>query len=189
VRHNSRQLSYMKESIFERALPWLLIAYCAASLLHFSHNAEYLADYPNLPAWLSRSQVYLAWLVTLAIGILGYVLYRTGHRLIGLVVLTIYAGLGFDGLLHYTRAPFAAHTAAMNLTIWSEVIAAAALLMAVVTALISRQKSEARRPRSQLQSQRLDPRAELRSRAPQAASRTELPRKSSSRWRPTHRPY
>jgi len=97
--------------------------------LHFAHNAEYLADYPNLPDWLSRSQVYIAWL---AIGLLGYVLYWRGQYLIGLVVLAVYAGFGFDGLLHYTRAPFAAHTIAMNVTIWSEVVAAAFLFVAVI---------------------------------------------------------
>ena len=124
----------MERSVIDRALLSLLLAYCATSLLHFSHNAEYLADYPNLPAWLSRSDVYLTWVAIFAIGVLGYVLYRRAHRRIGLAVLAIYAGLGFDGLLHYTRAPFAAHTAAMNLTIWSEVIAAAVLLITIVVA-------------------------------------------------------
>lgn len=132
----------MKTSIAERVLPWLLIAYCAASLLHFSHNAEYLADYPNLPSWLSRTQVYLAWIVILAIGVLGYVLYRRGQYLVGLVVLAVYAGLGFDGLLHYTRAPFAAHTMAMNATIWTEVVAAAVLLAAVLKIGIERPRAE-----------------------------------------------
>jgi hypothetical protein len=122
----------MARTVVDRALPWLLLAYCAASLLHFSHNAEYLADYPNLPAWLSRSGVYLTWVAIFAIGALGYVLYRRGHRRSGLVVLAIYAGQGFDGLLHYTRAPLAAHTTAMNFTIWTEVIAAALLLAAVL---------------------------------------------------------
>ena len=42
-------------------------------------------------------------------------------RRLGLVVLALYAAVGFDGLLHYTRAPFAAHTGTMNLTMWSEV--------------------------------------------------------------------
>lgn len=128
----------MNRSLIGRALPWLLLLYCAASLLHFSHNAEYLADYPNLPDSFSRSRVYLAWLAILAIGVLGYVLYRRGLHLVGLVVLAVYAGFGFDGLLHYTLAPFAAHTMAMNLTIWFEVIAAAVLFMAVVKLVIDR---------------------------------------------------
>jgi hypothetical protein len=33
----------------------------AASLLHFAHNAQYLAQYPNLPPSWSRAEVYLAW--------------------------------------------------------------------------------------------------------------------------------
>ncbi len=116
-----------------------LLLYLAASLLHFAHNAEYLADYPNLPAWLSRSDVYLVWLGQAAVGIGGYMLYRTGRRLAGLLLIGVYAVLGFDGLLHYTRAPLAAHTAAMNFTIWFEVAAAALLLISVV-ALASRQR-------------------------------------------------
>lgn len=79
----------MNTSIAERALPWLLVTYCAASFLQFAHNAEYLADYPNLPVWLSRSQVYLAWLAVLATGILGYVLYRRDRYLVGLAVLAV----------------------------------------------------------------------------------------------------
>jgi len=105
----------------------------AASLLHFVHNAEYLGDYPNLPPWLTRVGIYLAWCGQTAVGILGYALYRSGRRLFGLALLGIYAGFGFDGLLHYTRAPFDAHTTAMNFTIWFEVVAAALLLICVLT--------------------------------------------------------
>ena len=39
----------------------LLVLYSAASLLHFAHDAEYPGDYPNLPAWLTRSGVHFAW--------------------------------------------------------------------------------------------------------------------------------
>lgn len=108
-----------------------LLLYTAASLLHFAHNAEYLADYPNLPDWLTRGGVYLAWGAQTATGLTGYVLYRVGWRFIGLILLGIYASLGFDGLLHYTRAPFDAHTAAMNFTILFEVLAAVLLLVCV----------------------------------------------------------
>ena len=109
-----------------------LILYVAASLLHFAHNAENLADYPNLPDWLTRGGVYLAWGAQAAIGLLGYVGYRKGWRLLGLILIGIYAGFGFDGLLHYTRAPFDAHTTAMNFTILFEVLAAALLLVCVL---------------------------------------------------------
>jgi hypothetical protein len=63
----------------ERGRAWLgglLLLYGAASLLHFAHNAEYLADYPNLPAWLGRSDVYLVWLGLAAVGLGGYALFN-----------------------------------------------------------------------------------------------------------------
>jgi uncharacterized membrane protein len=110
----------------------LLLLYIVASLAHFTHNAEYLNDYPNLPPWLTRGGVYLAWLGETSLGILGYVLYRFGWQLTGLALVGIYAAFGFDGLLHYTRAAFAAHTPAMNFTILFEVVAAALLLMRVL---------------------------------------------------------
>ena len=110
----------------------LLLAYGAASLVHYAHNAEFLADYPNMPAWLSRAKVYVAWLGVTAIGVLGYLLVRRGHQLSGLCVIALYAALGFDGLAHYRLAPLSAHTAAMNLTIWLEVATAALLFTAAV---------------------------------------------------------
>ena len=119
----------------------LLLLYLSASLLHFAHNAEYLGDYPNLPAWLGRADVYLAWLALAAVGAAGWVLYRIGRRLAGLVLIGGYAAFGFDGLLHYTRAPFAAHTPAMNFTIWFEVVAAALLLLGVLTHVVTRRAS------------------------------------------------
>lgn len=126
----------------ERAwLGGLLLLYFGASLLHFVHNAEYLADYPNLPAWLGRADVYLAWLALAAIGAVGWALYRFGWRVAGLLLIGTYAVFGFDGLLHYSRAPIAAHTPAMNFTIWFEVAAAAVLLIGVMTAVATRRAS------------------------------------------------
>jgi hypothetical protein len=112
-------------------MPWLFVLYAAASLLHFTHNAEYLAQYPNLPVSWTRADIYLAWCSVTGIGLLGFVLYRAGYRRIGLTVLAIYGGLGFAGLLHYSRAPMAHHSAAMNVTIWTEVAAAAVFLIDV----------------------------------------------------------
>lgn len=113
----------------------LLLLYLAASLLHFAHNAEYLADYPNLPAWLGRSDVYLVWIGQAAVGTCGYVLYRRGRQIAGLLLIGVYAAAGFDGLLHYMRAPLAAHTPMMNFTIWFECVTAGVLLIAVAAAL------------------------------------------------------
>jgi len=114
-------------------LPALLLLYLAASLLHFIHNAEYVQAYPNLPAWITRSSVYLTWLGITAVGALGYWLYRSRRFVPGLVLLMLYAAAGLDGLLHYTRAPMGAHTHGMNFTIWFEVVVAAVLLMYLAT--------------------------------------------------------
>jgi hypothetical protein len=114
----------------------LLMLYAAASFLHFAHNAEYLNDYPNLPSWFTRSGVYLAWAGLASLGAVGCVLYLLGWRLAGLLLLGLYATFGFDGLLHYIRAPIDAHSGIMNFTILFEVAAAAALLFAVVLEVV-----------------------------------------------------
>ena len=126
-----------------QALPWLVALYAAASLLHFVHNAEHLAQYPNLPSSWSRVDVYLAWCVVTMLGIAGYALYLRGNRRAGLSFLALYAILGFAGLLHYTRAPIAQHSATMNFTIWTEVAAAAFFLINVATIAIQQVRPSA----------------------------------------------
>jgi hypothetical protein len=68
----------------------------------------------------------------MALGLVGYGLYARGHRNIGLTILGLYAALGFGGLLHYTRAPMAHHSAMMNVTIWAEAVAGTLLLANVM---------------------------------------------------------
>ena len=115
-----------------QTLPWVLMAYAAATLMHFAHNAQYLAQYPNLPASWSAPEVYFAWCCITALGVVGYAAYLREHRRFGLTFLALYAALGFAGLLHYTRASIAHHSAMMNATIWTEAAAATVLLVNVV---------------------------------------------------------
>ena len=115
----------------DAALLPLMLVYGAASLLHFIHNALYLRDYPNLPAWLTSGGVIAAWLVVAALGVLGYWLYLRVSRAAGSIAIAAYAVLGFGGLDHYTVAPVSAHTVAMNLTILLEAATAAVLLIFV----------------------------------------------------------
>ena len=115
-----------------------MLAYGAASLLHFAHNAVFIEDYPNLPAWLSSARVWAAWIGVTSVGLVGYVLMRLGYHLAGLATAAIYGALGFDGLAHYGLAPFTAHTWTMNLTIWLEVVTAALVLIMLADRFLSR---------------------------------------------------
>ena len=112
-------------------------AYCAASFTHFFHNAEFCGEYPNLPEWISRWSVYASWVALTALGAAGFCLTRRKHPAVGLVLVAIYAALGFDGLGHYSLAPVSAHSLAMNLTIWFEVAAAGLLLAFTLRALVA----------------------------------------------------
>jgi uncharacterized membrane protein len=113
----------------ERILLFLGITYGVATLAHFAHNAVYLHQYPNMPRSLTSAHVWLAWLAVASVGCAGYWLYRSNRPRTGLLLIAIYALLGFGGLDHYTLASPSAHTIAMNATIWGEVVAAAALLL------------------------------------------------------------
>ena len=81
-------------------------------------------------AWVPRA---LAWCCVMALGLLGYGLYAFGLPNVGLTILGFYAVLGFGGLLHYTRASMAHHSAMMNATIWAEAVTGTLLLASVVT--------------------------------------------------------
>jgi hypothetical protein len=116
----------------DRSLLTFIIAYGAASLVHFVHNAVYIDAYPNLPAWITPVVVYVSWLAIAGLGAFGYWLYRRGSRAVGLTVIGVYALLGFGGLDHYVVAPVSAHSIVMNATVLGEVIAASVLLVVSV---------------------------------------------------------
>lgn len=110
---------------------WLLLAvYFIASFTHFTHNAEYIAYYPNMPAWITRETVYWAWLVVCSVGVAGLLACRFKLKALGVLLIGAYGAFGLDGLLHYTLALCSEHTLATNLTIWFEVISGSVLLLA-----------------------------------------------------------
>jgi hypothetical protein len=110
---------------------WLLAAlYFCASLIHFSHNAAYIAYYPNMPAWVTGEDVYLVWFAISGVGLAALACFGARWRTVGAILLAVYGGLGLDGLGHYALALCSEHTLAMNLTILFEVAAGAALAIA-----------------------------------------------------------
>jgi len=107
---------------------WVLITlYGVASFVHFAHNAEYLAFYPNMPAWLTRENVYLAWLAVTSVGVLAVAFAAAGWRAAAAISLVLYGLSGLDGLGHYGLALCSEHTFTTNVTIWAEALAGAAL--------------------------------------------------------------
>jgi hypothetical protein len=108
----------------------LFLLFFAANLTHFVHNAEFIAIYPGIPAWLTREKVYLAWLAGAAIGVLGLLITGTRLKKVGFAFVAAYGALGIDGLAHYALALCSEHTLTTNLTIWFEVLAGASLLVA-----------------------------------------------------------
>jgi hypothetical protein len=110
----------------------VMIVYGVASLMHFAHNAVYLREYPNMPAWLTPVGVWAAFVAVTAIGVLGYCIYRFRSRAVGVLIIAVYGTMGFGGLDHYVAAPVAAHSIVMNMTIASEAAAAATLLIYLV---------------------------------------------------------
>jgi hypothetical protein len=121
------------------ALMVILLVYAGATLLHYSHNAAFLHEYPNMPEWLTPARVCAAWVVLTAVGLAGYLLFRWRHRFAGLVLLATYAAGGLDGLTHYGLAPLSAHTPAMHLTIGLEAAMALLVLAAVARLMLQRQ--------------------------------------------------
>lgn len=129
----------MQLSLIARLFPrhvWAVFAaYLAASIAHFVHNAEFIALYPNMPAWLTREGVYVAWLAISSLGVAGIVAARFGLRALGALLIGAYGACGLDGLGHYTLALCSEHTLVANVTIWAEAIAG--LMLAVAAALTS----------------------------------------------------
>jgi hypothetical protein len=112
-----------------RTILLLMIAYGAASLLHFAHNALYIRAYPNLPGWITPLGVAASWCAIAAVGALGYWIYLRFSQIVGIFIIAVYALLGFGGLDHYVLAPMGAHSFTMNATILAEVSAASVLLV------------------------------------------------------------
>jgi hypothetical protein len=125
------QISIKNQSPFQQRLNLLMMAFAAASLVHFIHNAEFINEYPGLPKNWTTKGVYGAWLIMTLFGFIAWWLTQTKLRTLGLVLVMLYALCGLDSLGHYWVAPFSAHRAMMNLTILFEVLCALALFLYV----------------------------------------------------------
>ena len=101
--------------------------YFFASFTHFAHNAEYIAVYPGLPAWITRGSVWLAWAGLTGLALAGGIAWRLRLPRLAAILLGTWGAFGLDGFLHYTLALCSAHTLATNATIWAEAATGLAL--------------------------------------------------------------
>jgi hypothetical protein len=124
--------------VVPRPVGLLVATYFAATLAHFSHNAEYIAFYPGMPSWLSRETVYMAWLAVTAVGAAAFLLAKVRLPALALLCLAVYGALGLDALAHYTLALCSEHTLLANITIWSEALTGLALLLASAVLFVRR---------------------------------------------------
>ena len=128
----------MPTPVLPRSVLLLAAVYFAASLAHFSHNAEYIAFYPGMPGWITRETVYLAWLAVTALGVMGWLFDRLAVPVLALLFLGAYGAFGLDGLAHYTLAFCSEHTLVSNITIWAEAVSGLGLLLASAVLLARR---------------------------------------------------
>ncbi|MEO0971492.1 MAG: hypothetical protein AAFX85_00240 [Pseudomonadota bacterium] len=112
--------------------------YAVATTVHFAHNALFLDQYPNMPAWFTPLGVLGALATVHVLGVIGVVFALLRMNVLALGFLGAYAAFGFDGLAHYAVAPFASHTFTMNATILIEVGSALVLFVLVAHSLLAK---------------------------------------------------
>ena len=116
----------------ERALFALISINVVASVLHYVHYFVYFRAYTTHADWLSPPRVDLVWFLITVVGVTGYLLFKRHRYPWSFLLLYVYGFLSLGALGHYVLAPMAAHTFSMNLLIWSQTLAAAALLIYVI---------------------------------------------------------
>jgi len=119
--------------------------YFVASLAHFAHNAQFIAFYPGMPAWLTAEKVWLAWLGVTSVGVAALAMAGFGLTTLAVACLGVYGAFGLDGLAHYTLALCSEHTVWANVTIWSEATCGVVLLIVSSLTLVRRIPSAAGR--------------------------------------------
>lgn len=131
----------MSHTEFPRILLFIALVYLIASLGHFVHNAEFLAQYPNLPSWITRKGIYLGWLVVTLPCLAAMLAWARGRAGLTFWLLAVWGALGYLGLDHYYVAPASAHAALANFSIVFEVVAGSVLLLSSLGYLVKLHRS------------------------------------------------
>ena len=86
-----------------RALPLVLVAAAAVSVVHYVDNYTAYEAFPQAEGGptVSKGLIGAAWFFFTAFGIAGYLLFRRGRDRAAAVALAIYSGSGLVGIGHY----------------------------------------------------------------------------------------
>jgi hypothetical protein len=123
---------------------WALAAlYGLCTFAHFTHHAEFLVYYPNLPEGLTREVVYLLWMAVTVVGMAVVPFSMLGMGVVAGLLLALYGLLGLSGLAHYSLGAWEEHTLVANLLIVFQGLSGLAL---AVKAVRETTKQTRRRP-------------------------------------------
>jgi hypothetical protein len=112
-----------------RGLLALVVLNLLASILHFTDNARHFSDYPE-PKWISGPHVVdRLWFLITPLLFAGWCLWERRQEKAGQLMLATYGILGLGVLGHYLYAPPSAMSLRMHLFIWTEALAALAILV------------------------------------------------------------
>jgi hypothetical protein len=113
----------------------ILIANLISTGIHYWDNYVSFDRYP-VPAWITIDGVRMSWLLLTVVGSLGYLLYCQQKWWLAYLCLTIYVSTGASTPLHYLYAPMSHFMMRMNISIWSDGLAALLLILFLVWSIV-----------------------------------------------------
>jgi hypothetical protein len=117
---------------------WLLVILLANLIstgIHYWDNYVSFDRYP-VPAWITLDGVWISWLLLTIVGGLGYWLYCQQKWWLAYLCLAIYVSTGASTPLHYLYAPMSHFMMRMNISIWSDGLAALLLILFLVWSVV-----------------------------------------------------
>jgi hypothetical protein len=113
---------------------WLLVILLTNLIstgIHYWDNYVSFDRYP-VPAWITLDGVWMSWLLLTIVGSLGYWLYCQQKWWLAYLCLAIYISTGASTPLHYLYAPMSHFMMRMNISIWSDGVAALLLILFLI---------------------------------------------------------
>lgn len=117
---------------------WLLVILLANLIstgIHYWDNYVYFDRYP-VPDWITVDGVWISWLLLTIVGSLGYWLYCQRKWWLAYLCLVIYVSTGASTPLHYLYAPMSHFMIRMNISIWSDGLAALLLIIFLIWSIL-----------------------------------------------------